>query len=379
MKKLHYFIIIFILLNGFVFSQNVGIGTTTPNASAQLDVSSTTKGLLAPRMTFAQRNAIVSPAPGLLVYQTDLVAGFYYYKDQAGGWQQITTGTIPSSLWNTFGATNNIYNSNLSGNVGIGMIPVSYKLSVDGDLFVKGTPSTIRVFGETAATSGKIFFEMPNNVQDYAITHVNDFLIFSRQFTNGNIFPDLIINQEGNIGMGSFDAAVKLHITAGTDVGNASGGFLQLGTSNGLNIGFDNNEIQARNNGVVSRLVLQNGGGPVQIGSGNPATGYLLSVNGKMISEEVRVALYGTADWPDYVFERNYKLPSIKQLEDFIILNKHLPNLPAAEQVKKEGFDLGDMNRRLLEKIEELTLYIIQQDKKLGALQKQVNAIKTNR
>jgi len=61
-------------------AQNVGIGTTTPAASAQLDVSSTSKGFLPPRMTTAQRKAIASPAGGLLVYQTDYPSGFYYFK-----------------------------------------------------------------------------------------------------------------------------------------------------------------------------------------------------------------------------------------------------------------------------------------------------------
>ena len=60
-----------------VHAQSVGIGTTTPDASAALDIKSTTRGLLVPTMTEAQRNAIVSPATGLLIFQTDAIAGFY--------------------------------------------------------------------------------------------------------------------------------------------------------------------------------------------------------------------------------------------------------------------------------------------------------------
>jgi hypothetical protein len=111
----------------------------------------------------------------------------------------------------------------------------------------------------------------------------------------------------------------------------------------------------------------------VMIGSGSPAAGYLLSVNGKIISEEVRVEL--DTNWPDYVFEKQYNLSSLPELEKFIAANKHLPNIPAASQVKQEGFDLGDMNKRLLEKIEELTLYIIQQDKKINSLEGQVQGL----
>ena len=72
-------------------AQNVGIGTTTPNASALLDVSSTSKGFLTPRMTAAQRTAIFSPANGLLVYQTDYPLGFYFFKE--GVWTMLSEAT----------------------------------------------------------------------------------------------------------------------------------------------------------------------------------------------------------------------------------------------------------------------------------------------
>ena len=66
--------------NTFPASGSVGIGTITPNSSSKLEIKSTTKGLLIPRMTQTQRNAIASPANGLLIYQTDNNPGFYYYN-----------------------------------------------------------------------------------------------------------------------------------------------------------------------------------------------------------------------------------------------------------------------------------------------------------
>lgn len=98
----------------------------------------------------------------------------------------------------------------------------------------------------------------------------------------------------------------------------------------------------------------------------NPATGYKVSVDGRVICEELRVQL-NTA-WPDYVFARNYRLKPLADLETFILQNNHLPNIPSAKEVEKSGFDVGDMNKRLLEKVEELTLYVIQLKKEIDAL-----------
>ena len=102
--------------------------------------------------------------------------------------------------------------------------------------------------------------------------------------------------------------------------------------------------------------------GNVCIGCDN-TEGYKLAVNGNMVAELVRVKLKG--NWPDYVFEEGYKLAPLTDVEAFIQENGHLPNLPAAKDIQKEGVDLGEMNRLLLEKVEELTLYVIDLEKKI--------------
>lgn len=108
--------------------------------------------------------------------------------------------------------------------------------------------------------------------------------------------------------------------------------------------------------------------------------GYKLSVDGKIIAEELRIQ--NSVDWipwPDYVFAKGYKLRNLNQLEDFINKNSHLPEVPSAEEVKENGIEVGDMQRTLLKKIEELTLYIIDQQKQIDELKKSFENIKVNK
>ena len=111
--------------------------------------------------------------------------------------------------------------------------------------------------------------------------------------------------------------------------------------------------------------------GNLSLGTPTGAVGYRMSVDGKMIAEEVRVEL--SQDWPDYVFHADYQLTSLAELEKEIIQLGHLPGIPSASIVEDEGFDLGEMNRMLLEKIEELTLYIIEQNKEIEVIKKMIH------
>jgi hypothetical protein len=105
--------------------------------------------------------------------------------------------------------------------------------------------------------------------------------------------------------------------------------------------------------------------GDVGIGTTTPKE--KLSVNGKIRAHEIKVE---TANWPDYVFSPSYKLPDLSETEQFIKENQHLPEIPSAAEVEKDGVSLGEMNAKLLKKIEELTLHLIQKEKELDAQQK---------
>jgi hypothetical protein len=104
--------------------------------------------------------------------------------------------------------------------------------------------------------------------------------------------------------------------------------------------------------------------GPVGINTASNPGNYELIVNGEIRAKEVVVE----TGWADYVFDKDYNLKSLNELEDFIIRNKHLPEIPSAKEVEANGVDLGEMNMLLLKKIEELTLYLISQQKEIEKL-----------
>ncbi|MDC8004469.1 tail fiber protein [Aureisphaera galaxeae] len=131
---------------------------------------------------------------------------------------------------------------------------------------------------------------------------------------------------------------------------------------------------------AFSNLTEKNG--KIGIGTSNPDE--LLTVKGKIHTQEVIVDLKGAVA-PDYVFEsyyenaslRNpdYRLLSLTDLEKFIEENHHLPKVPSADEIETEGLALKEMNLLLLEKVEELTLYTLQQQKEIDALKKKIEEI----
>ena len=98
--------------------------------------------------------------------------------------------------------------------------------------------------------------------------------------------------------------------------------------------------------------------GNVGIGTNNPQK--LLDVKGTIHAQNIEVDLNG---WADFVFDKDYKLPTLQEVETHINNYKHLPDIPSEKQVKEEGVNIGEMQAKLLQKIEELTLYVIEQDK----------------
>lgn len=105
---------------------------------------------------------------------------------------------------------------------------------------------------------------------------------------------------------------------------------------------------------------LINPTGSVGIGTDCIPGGSKLAVGGKIICEEVEVKLKGTNCWADYVFAKNYQLKPLAEVEDYINKNKHLPGVPKTEEIVEEGLSVAEMLKIQMEKIEELTLYVIE-------------------
>lgn len=217
-----------------------------------------------------------------------------------------------------------------------------------------------------------------------------------------NVLGNGIFNQK--VGIGTTNPIEKLHINGAIRGGETGGslkiksdfGYLILGSQNSVYTHFLTDRSQfyfnkqiTIDNGVLAsysssdlklltnsnvRMTIKNNNGNVGIGTSNPDE--KLTVKGKIHAEEVKVDLSVP---PDYVFEKfytgestlksDYQMLTLQEIEDFTKLNFHLPNVPSAEEIQKDGLKLSEMTSILLQKIEELTLYTIEQEKRIKLLE----------
>jgi hypothetical protein len=160
-------------------------------------------------------------------------------------------------------------------------------------------------------------------------------------------------------------------------VSNFLAGSLELGSISDDNLNDNGamvtifNTIRDNAHTYVGNLNVMDG----NVGIGTDLPSEKLTVNGKIRARAIRVDVDAM---PDYVFSPKYELLPLPELEKFIQVYKHLPEVPSASDAEKNGIELGEMNKILLKKIEELTLHLIEKDKALAAQLADINVLKKN-
>ncbi|MES2277546.1 MAG: hypothetical protein V4592_16090 [Bacteroidota bacterium] len=279
-----------------------------------------------------------------------------------------TVNTNPVNIQGTMsgvGATNISLQAE-GGNVGIGTTSPLNKLDVQGgnaSIYNTGSASGL-VIGSSA--TGKTYVGISTSVD------ASGYGILQSISASGSTYGNMIINPTaGNVGIGTISPGAKLQVGANfntipsnTSISMNGGTTLRILNADG---NADYGSYIASNGtaqltigtryGATDQAVLTANNGNVGIGTTSPDE--KLTVYGKIHSQEVKVDL--SVPGPDYVFEPTYKLPSLAEIKTFVDKNHHLPEIPSAAEMAKNGLDLGDMNTRLLKKVEELTLYLIQQ------------------
>jgi hypothetical protein len=197
---------------------------------------------------------------------------------------------------------------------------------------------------------------------------------------NNGVNPGVVLTNSAGakvqIGVASLPGSYSGRASSGDGVIRTAGGGNTVFSIQTISVADPRKFVFTRDDATIMEILAT---GQVKIGNVNvpppTLTPFRLFVGGGIMTEQLKVALSTTTDWADYVFDKSYKLPSLASVEKFINANKHLPNVPSAQDLVNEGVNVVQMQAKMLEKIEELTLYVIQLNKKNKALEQEVRKI----
>jgi hypothetical protein len=335
----------------------------TPNAS-DLDIRtgnlsriivSSTGSITMPGMSGANNRLLQASSTGLLSPFAMSTAANVLCGD--GIWRPLNT--ISSAQWISSGT--HLYSGN-TGSVGVGVNPASL-----------ANPSKLNLQGDVDNTT---FYSYSNHTADLKINSIirtNRDGAIALAIQSDKLVTDLPTGITHRwmpltiFGNGKMQFSTISAVGAGTGKGNPIEIFCVKGVVNPISNYNYNGGIGAPSNFSL----FEDGGVTINSNNYQLPLGYYFAVGGKVICEELVVKLRAT--WPDYVFSNTYKLKDLNELETYIAENKHLPNIPSAQEVADKGFETGDIIKRQMEKIEELSLYLIQQNKLIAAQQKQLD------
>lgn len=290
------------------------------------------------------------------------VDGIHFFADN----QSSTSGT-------TFTPPTKFFIGN-NGRVGIGTIAPSSMFEVVGPatgtgptIYVAGGGDLVLNTGGTLFLDGNYSYGTGNYIRPIGGSNTQGF------FTSGQ--ERIRIAANGFIGLGNNAPQAKVHISNGdlllqnTTSGYPSLYLKDVSGSNSLRIDYNSiigagSNMYIRSGSGTNLFLNDTGGGKVGIGTISPDQ--KLTVKGKIHAEEVIIDLAVPA--PDYVFEKTYDLKPLDEVKKYINENKHLPEVPSAKEMEKDGVKVGEMEMILLKKIEELTLYMIESREELQKL-----------
>lgn len=252
------------------------------------------------------------------------------------------------------------------GKIGINESSPEEKLTVNGNLHVKGTilgkQSTGALFingNTTSKNGGTVELYGSGSGSPSEVRLIGKSIGFYDYHDIDQWDLNMVIKDNGDIGIGKSNPSAKLDIV--TNYSDQSHLAIQVTNSSGSNL------LSVRSDGQIGIGTVYND--PLNdLPTSSGCSDCKLSVNGRIYSEGMTIRLSDI--WPDYVFDNNYKLMGLKEVEDYLKDKKHLPGLPNAEQVIQHGIEIEELNIALLKKVEELTLYVIELQKQVDALSK---------